>query len=170
TTWDDGANLLSCLREGALGHATTVHPLMRNFDEGGWVAGALRTIPQKKEDAGRSPWKNTQLRVGSVSTGTRSAFGNGEARRAWPALSSDRNPGSSSRRAQSLRPRAPSRPRKSAAHSLTRGACAETPNRGRVITRRSVAAQSRRGRQRGSTLAPAIRQKGPLISTSGLPG
>ena len=25
-TWDDGANLLSCLREGALGHAITVHP------------------------------------------------------------------------------------------------------------------------------------------------
>jgi reticulon-4-interacting protein 1, mitochondrial len=43
-TWDDEANLLSCLREGALGHATTVHPLIQNFDEGGWVAGALRTI------------------------------------------------------------------------------------------------------------------------------
>ena len=48
-TWDDEANLLSCLREGALGHATTVHPLMQNFDEGGWVAGALRTIQQKRK-------------------------------------------------------------------------------------------------------------------------
>jgi NADPH:quinone reductase-like Zn-dependent oxidoreductase len=47
-TWDDEANLLSCLRKGALGHATTVHPLMQNFDEGGWVAGALRTIQQKR--------------------------------------------------------------------------------------------------------------------------
>ena len=47
-TWDDEANLLSCLREGALGHATTVHPLMQNFDEGGWVTGALRTIQQKR--------------------------------------------------------------------------------------------------------------------------
>ena len=48
-TWDDEANLLSCLREGALGHATTVHPLMQNFDEGGWVAGALHTIQQKRK-------------------------------------------------------------------------------------------------------------------------
>ena len=120
-TWDDEANLLSCLREGALGHATTVHPLMQNFDEGGWVAGALRTIQQKRKMRAALPGRTAQLRVGSVSTGTRSAFGNGEARRAWPALSSDRNPGASSRRAQSLRPRAPSRPGKSAAHSLTRG-------------------------------------------------
>ena len=28
-TWDDEAALLSCLREGALGHATTVHPLLQ---------------------------------------------------------------------------------------------------------------------------------------------
>jgi reticulon-4-interacting protein 1, mitochondrial len=48
-TWEDEANLLSCLREGALGHATTVHPLMQNFDDGGWVAGALRTIQQKRK-------------------------------------------------------------------------------------------------------------------------
>ena len=41
------SKLLSCLREGALGQATTVHPLVQNFDEGGWVAGALRTIQQK---------------------------------------------------------------------------------------------------------------------------
>jgi reticulon-4-interacting protein 1, mitochondrial len=47
--WDDEANLLSCLSERALGHATTVHPLMQNFDEGGWVAGALRTIQQKRK-------------------------------------------------------------------------------------------------------------------------
>ncbi len=32
-TWDDESKLLSCLREGALGHATTVHPLMQSFDE-----------------------------------------------------------------------------------------------------------------------------------------
>ena len=38
-TWDDEANLLSCLREGALGHATTVHPLVQSFDERGWIGG-----------------------------------------------------------------------------------------------------------------------------------
>jgi reticulon-4-interacting protein 1, mitochondrial len=48
-TWEDEANLLSCLREGALGHATTAHPLMQNFDDGGWVTGALRTIQQKRK-------------------------------------------------------------------------------------------------------------------------
>ena len=48
-TWEDEANLLSCLREGVLGHATTVHPLMQNFDDGGWVAGTLRTIQQKRK-------------------------------------------------------------------------------------------------------------------------
>ncbi len=48
-TWDDEANLLSCLREGALGHATTVHPLVQSFDERGWIGGALRTIQQKRK-------------------------------------------------------------------------------------------------------------------------
>ena len=47
-TWNDDAKLLSCLREGALGHATTVHPLVRNFDQQGWVGGALATLRQKK--------------------------------------------------------------------------------------------------------------------------
>src|SRR5208282_3559874 len=47
--------------------------------------------PTKEEDAGRSSGKNRQLRVGSVSTETRSATGNGEARRARSALTSDRN-------------------------------------------------------------------------------
>src|SRR5208282_4193007 len=116
--------------------------------------------PTKEEDAGRSPWKNRQLRVGSVSTGTRSAFGNGEARRAWPALSSDRNPGASSRCAQSLRPCAQSRPGKSAAHSLTRGAGTERPNRGTVMTRRSVAAKPARPSAR-LRLSPGDPPKGP---------
>jgi NADPH:quinone reductase-like Zn-dependent oxidoreductase len=48
-TWDDELKLLSCLRVGALGHATTVHPLMQNFDEKGWVGGALAVILQKRE-------------------------------------------------------------------------------------------------------------------------
>jgi NADPH:quinone reductase-like Zn-dependent oxidoreductase len=40
--------LLGCLREGALGHATTVHPLLKSFDEHGWVRGALRTLSEKR--------------------------------------------------------------------------------------------------------------------------
>jgi len=53
--WDDESKLLSSLRQGALGHATTVHPLMQNFDEGGWLGGALRTIRQKREMRKRLP-------------------------------------------------------------------------------------------------------------------
>ena len=47
--------MLSCLREGALGHATTVHPLLQNFDEAGWVGGAIRTLNQKREMRKRLP-------------------------------------------------------------------------------------------------------------------
>jgi len=48
-SWDDDLTLLSCLRKGALGHATTIHPLMQNFDAKGWVGGALRTLRQKRQ-------------------------------------------------------------------------------------------------------------------------
>ena len=54
-TWDDELKLLSCLRQGALGHATTVHPLMQYFDEWGWLGGAARTIRQKREMRRRLP-------------------------------------------------------------------------------------------------------------------
>ena len=37
------------LREGALGHATTVHPLVQSFDERGWIGGALGVIQQKRK-------------------------------------------------------------------------------------------------------------------------
>jgi NADPH:quinone reductase-like Zn-dependent oxidoreductase len=40
-TWADEATLVGCLRQGALGHATTVHPLLASFDERGWVSGAV---------------------------------------------------------------------------------------------------------------------------------
>jgi NADPH:quinone reductase-like Zn-dependent oxidoreductase len=48
-TWDDERALLGCLRDGAMGHATTVHPLVQNFDERGWVGGAWRTMADKRE-------------------------------------------------------------------------------------------------------------------------
>ena len=41
--WDDDLALIGALRDGALGHATTVHPLLANFDEVGWARGALKT-------------------------------------------------------------------------------------------------------------------------------
>lgn len=39
-SWDDEAWLLQRLRPGALGHATTVHPLLGHFDRLGWWRGA----------------------------------------------------------------------------------------------------------------------------------
>jgi len=40
-SWDDDASLTSRLRVDATGHATTVHPLLANFDRLGWLQGAL---------------------------------------------------------------------------------------------------------------------------------
>ena len=47
-SWEDELLMLGCLREGALGHATTVHPLLRNFDELGWLRGTLKTASDKR--------------------------------------------------------------------------------------------------------------------------
>lgn len=41
--WEDEAALIGSLKKGALGYATTVHPLLHNFDAHGWLAGAWRT-------------------------------------------------------------------------------------------------------------------------------
>ena len=40
-SWDDELALASRLSSDALGHATTVHPLLGHFDRLGWVRGAL---------------------------------------------------------------------------------------------------------------------------------
>lgn len=40
---EDEARLIGRLKQGALGYATTVHPLLHNFDAHGWLAGAWRT-------------------------------------------------------------------------------------------------------------------------------
>ena len=40
-SWDDDPALASRLGRDALGHATTVHPLLANFDRLGWLRGAL---------------------------------------------------------------------------------------------------------------------------------
>ncbi|MGV2290788.1 alcohol dehydrogenase catalytic domain-containing protein [Trinickia sp. YCB016] len=41
--WEDEATLLSRLRQGALGYATTVHPLLSNIDRCGLLLGAWRS-------------------------------------------------------------------------------------------------------------------------------
>jgi NADPH:quinone reductase-like Zn-dependent oxidoreductase len=46
-SWDDERAMLACLRKEALGHATTVHPLMQNFDEFGLIGGAWRSLRER---------------------------------------------------------------------------------------------------------------------------
>ena len=47
-TWEDDLDLVHCLRKGALGHATTVHPMLGNFDRYGWTRGATRSFSEKR--------------------------------------------------------------------------------------------------------------------------
>lgn len=42
--WDLDARLTGCLAPSALGQATTVHPLLENFDRNGWSKGALASL------------------------------------------------------------------------------------------------------------------------------
>jgi hypothetical protein len=53
--WDDDLALIGTLRDGALGHATTVHPLLANFDELGWVRGVLKTLSDKRRHRAALP-------------------------------------------------------------------------------------------------------------------
>jgi NADPH:quinone reductase-like Zn-dependent oxidoreductase len=48
-SWQDEHILLSRLRPGALGFATTVHPLLSNFDRFGFLKGALRSYGDWRE-------------------------------------------------------------------------------------------------------------------------
>jgi len=54
-TWDDDLTLVGCLRAGALGHATTVHPILGNFDKYGWVRGAFKSFLEKKNHRAALP-------------------------------------------------------------------------------------------------------------------
>jgi NADPH:quinone reductase-like Zn-dependent oxidoreductase len=47
-SWDDDLALASRLGSNALGHATTVHPLLGHFDQLGWVRGALAAKRDKQ--------------------------------------------------------------------------------------------------------------------------
>ena len=53
-SWDDDLALASHLGPHALGHATTVHPLLANFDRLGWLRGA---------SASRRDWKTVRSTV-----------------------------------------------------------------------------------------------------------
>ena len=54
-SWDDDLALVRCLREGALGHATSVHPLLGNIDRLGWVRGAMACLADKRRHAAALP-------------------------------------------------------------------------------------------------------------------
>lgn len=46
-SWDDEAALLRLLANDAVGHATTVHPMLGNFDKLGLLRGVVETMRQK---------------------------------------------------------------------------------------------------------------------------
>ena len=58
--WKDEAVLLRGLRAGALGHATTVHPLMGHLDRLGWLRGALAIRAEKRRHAALLPTGNAR--------------------------------------------------------------------------------------------------------------
>lgn len=53
--WDDEALLLRLLSPGAQGHATTVHPMLGNFDRHGLLGGAMATLRQKRRMRALAP-------------------------------------------------------------------------------------------------------------------
>lgn len=48
-SWDDEAALLRLLADDAVGHATTVHPLLGNLDKLGLMRGVMETMRQKAQ-------------------------------------------------------------------------------------------------------------------------
>jgi len=71
--WDDDALLASRLGPRAMGHATTVHPLLASFDRLGWLGGAW---------ASRRDWSRIRAIVGSRAL---------KARYAWTVFKPDRD-------------------------------------------------------------------------------
>lgn len=64
-SWDDDALLASRLGRCALGQATTVHPLLANFDRLGWLAGAW---------ASRQAWRQMREQVRARAPSARYAW------------------------------------------------------------------------------------------------
>lgn len=54
-TWDDEEKVLRRLATNAVGHATTVHPLLGNFDRLGLFAGAAATLLDKRAKRAMTP-------------------------------------------------------------------------------------------------------------------
>lgn len=54
-TWEDDLALIGCLKEGALGHATTVHPMLGSLDEHGWIVGGLKLLGEKRRHSAALP-------------------------------------------------------------------------------------------------------------------
>jgi reticulon-4-interacting protein 1, mitochondrial len=63
--WADEISLISRLKRHALGHATTVHPLLASFDEGGWLGGGLHAF---------QAWSGMRRQVAAVGASTRHAW------------------------------------------------------------------------------------------------
>lgn len=53
--WNDETALLRLLAPDAIGHATTVHPMLDNLDSSGLLRGALTTMLQKKRMRAKLP-------------------------------------------------------------------------------------------------------------------
>lgn len=52
-TWADDADVLGRLHAGALGHTTTVHPLLGHIDDRGWLTGGLACLREWQSMRGR---------------------------------------------------------------------------------------------------------------------
>lgn len=55
--WADEADVLGRLHASALGHATTVHPLLANIDARGWIAGGVACLQE---------WRGMRQRLRAV--------------------------------------------------------------------------------------------------------
>jgi hypothetical protein len=64
-TWADEASLMGCLKPNAMGHATTVHPLLASFDEGGWVRGGIHAY---------QAWSSMRKQASALGAATRYAW------------------------------------------------------------------------------------------------
>lgn len=58
--WQDEEKLIGALNQGALGIATTVHPLLANFDKHGWLGGAWQTRRDMRRASGLAAAKGAR--------------------------------------------------------------------------------------------------------------
>lgn len=58
--WQDEGVLIARLKGGALGYATTVHPLLANFDAYGWLGGAWRSRQDLRRGKARAAAKGAR--------------------------------------------------------------------------------------------------------------